>query len=80
RFADFATVDLFETVLAGGEPDVAGSVRRTASAGIRKDAPLYPVGTQNRFVGSSPQGRSLASGRSFVEPRLSEAPGWRAQD
>ncbi|MEU2978990.1 SpoIIE family protein phosphatase [Streptomyces hirsutus] len=80
RFADFATVDLFETVLAGGEPDVAGAVRRTASAGVHKGAPLYPVGTQTRFVGSSPQGRSLASGRSFVEPRLSEAPGWRAQD
>ncbi|ODA71103.1 SpoIIE family protein phosphatase [Streptomyces sp. AVP053U2] len=80
RFADFATVDLFETVLAGGEPDMAGSVRRTAMTGIRKETPLYPVGSRTRFVGSSPQGRSLASGRSLIEPRLSEAPGWRAQD
>ncbi|WP_181383509.1 SpoIIE family protein phosphatase/ATP-binding protein [Streptomyces sp. NWU339] len=80
RFADFTTVDLFEAVLDGGQPDGAGPVRRTAMAGVREDAPLYPVGTRTGFVGSSPQGRSLATGRPIVVPRLSEAPGWRAQD
>ncbi|MEU6525775.1 SpoIIE family protein phosphatase [Streptomyces sp. NPDC046924] len=80
RFADFTTVDLFETVLAGGQPDGTDSVRRTAVAGVREDAPLYPVGARIRFVGTSPQGRSLTTGRPLVEPRLSGAPGWRAQD
>ncbi|MEV8592743.1 SpoIIE family protein phosphatase [Streptomyces sp. NPDC052012] len=80
RFADFATVDLFESVLAGGQPDAASAVRRTALAGIRKDAPLYPVGEKIRFVESSPQGRSLRGGRAVLEPRLADAPGWQAQD
>ncbi|MCT7354459.1 SpoIIE family protein phosphatase [Streptomyces sp. 15-116A] len=80
RFADFATVDLFESVLAGGQPDAASAVRRTALAGIRKDAPLYPVGETIRFVESSPQGRALAGGRAVLEPRLADAPGWQAQD
>ncbi|WP_031487228.1 SpoIIE family protein phosphatase/ATP-binding protein [Streptomyces bicolor] len=80
RFADFATVDLFEPVLGGGQPEAATRLRRTACSGIRKDAPLYPVGEQIRFVDSSPQGRALSDGHAVVEPRLGEAPGWRAQD
>ncbi|NJP48811.1 SpoIIE family protein phosphatase [Streptomyces sp. SBST2-5] len=80
RFADFATVDLFEAVLAGGTPDAASSMRRAAMTGIRKDAPLYPAGETIRFVDSSPQGRSLAGGRAVLEPHLAEAPGWQAQD
>ncbi len=80
RFADFATVDLFESVLAGGHPDAAGVLRRAASAGIGADAPLYAKGAQIRFVASSPQGVSLATGRPVLEPRLVEAPGWHAQD
>ncbi|MFI5567101.1 SpoIIE family protein phosphatase [Streptomyces sp. NPDC051740] len=80
RFADFVTVDLFESVLAGGHPEAAGVLRRAASAGIGADAPLYPEGEQIRFVASSPQGVSLATGRPVLEPRLDEAPGWHAQD
>ncbi|WP_438363904.1 SpoIIE family protein phosphatase [Streptomyces viridosporus] len=80
RFADFVTVDLFEPVPAGGHPDTAGALRRTAMAGIRGDAPLYPVNETIRFIGSSPQGRSLTTGRPVLEPRLGDAPGWRAQD
>ncbi|MBB4901325.1 serine phosphatase RsbU (regulator of sigma subunit)/PAS domain-containing protein/anti-sigma regulatory factor (Ser/Thr protein kinase) [Streptomyces griseostramineus] len=80
RFADFVTVDLFESVLAGGHPDAAATLRRTAMTGVRGDAPLYPVGETIRFVESSPQGRSLTTGRAVLEPRLSDAPGWRAQD
>jgi serine phosphatase RsbU (regulator of sigma subunit)/PAS domain-containing protein/anti-sigma regulatory factor (Ser/Thr protein kinase) len=80
RFADFCTVDLFDAVLGGGQPDAAAALRRTAMSGIRKDAPLYPVGERIRFVGSSPQGRSLTEGRPLLEPRLQEAPGWQAQD
>jgi PAS domain-containing protein/anti-sigma regulatory factor (Ser/Thr protein kinase) len=80
RFADFLTVDLFDTVLDGGEPDAAAALRRTALAGIRKDAPLYAVGDRIRFVETSPQGRSLSSGQTLLEPDLGRARGWRAQD
>ncbi|MFI1767550.1 SpoIIE family protein phosphatase [Streptomyces sp. NPDC020800] len=80
RFADFATVDLFDAVLSGEEPRPGTALRRTAFSGIREDAPLYPVGERIRFVTTSPQARSLTTGQSVVEPVLSEAPGWLAQD
>ncbi|MEU0072732.1 SpoIIE family protein phosphatase [Streptomyces sp. NPDC006332] len=80
RFADYATVDLFDTVLSGGQPDAARRLSRTAMSGIRKDVPLYPVGEEIRLVDSSPQARCLGTGQAVVEPRLGEAPGWRAQD
>ncbi|WP_369174808.1 SpoIIE family protein phosphatase [Streptomyces sp. R28] len=80
RFADYATVDLFDAVLAGGQPEAVTRLRRTASSGIRKDAPLHPVGEHLRFVDSSPQARALTDGQAVVEPRLQKALGWRAQD
>ncbi|MGX1248010.1 GAF domain-containing protein/anti-sigma regulatory factor (Ser/Thr protein kinase) [Streptomyces ambofaciens] len=80
RFADYVTVDLFDTVLAGGQPGGVTPLRRTALSGITEDVPLYPVGRQLRYVDSSPQGRSLRTGRAVLEPRLGEAPGWQAQD
>ncbi|MEU1269352.1 SpoIIE family protein phosphatase [Streptomyces sp. NPDC005799] len=80
RFADFATVDLFDSVLGGGQPEAVTPLRRTALSGIREDAPLYPVGRQIRFVDSSPQTRSLRSGQAVLEPDLDVAPGWHAQD
>ncbi|PKW11715.1 integral membrane sensor protein [Streptomyces sp. 1222.5] len=80
RFADFATVDLFDAVLKGEEPKPGTALRRTACAGLREDAPLYPVGQSIRFVATSPQARSLTTGQSVVAARLREAPGWRAQD
>ncbi|MER7182914.1 SpoIIE family protein phosphatase [Streptomyces hyaluromycini] len=80
RFADYATLDLYDAVLKGEEPKPGDALRRVAFAGIRKDAPLYPVGERFQFVPSSPQGRSLESGESVVEPRLRDSPGWRSQD
>ncbi len=80
RFADFATVDLFDAVLKGEEPKPGTALRRTACAGLREDAPLYPVGERIRFVATPPQARSLTTGQSVVAARLREAPGWRAQD
>ncbi|MFF4014710.1 SpoIIE family protein phosphatase [Streptomyces sp. NPDC001843] len=80
RFADFATVDLFDAVIEGADPQPGTALRRTACSGVREDAPLYPVGRRIRFVATSPQARSLATGQSVVEPRLKEAPGWLAQD
>lgn len=82
RFADFVTVDLADAVLSGEEPEAVTELqlRRTAFGGIRKDSPLYPVGERIGFVASSPQARSLRTGRALVEPDLGEAPGWLAQD
>ncbi|KRD01853.1 histidine kinase [Streptomyces sp. Root264] len=80
RFADFATVDLFDAVLEGEEPQGRGSLRRTAVDGIRKGAPLYAVGDRIRFVDSAPQARSLSTARAVLEARLLRASGWRAQD
>ncbi|EST35981.1 histidine kinase [Streptomyces roseochromogenus subsp. oscitans DS 12.976] len=80
RFADFATVDLFDAVLQGEEPRPGTALRRAACAGVRQDSPLYPVGERIRFVPTSPQARSLTTGQSVLVPRLRDAPGWRAQD
>ncbi|MFF4352959.1 SpoIIE family protein phosphatase [Streptomyces sp. NPDC001530] len=80
RFADFVTVDLADAVLNGQEPDASTDLRRTASGGIRKDAPLYPVGEHIVFVPTSPQAHSLRTGQAVVEPALGDAPGWLAQD
>ncbi|MET9351952.1 SpoIIE family protein phosphatase [Streptomyces sp. NPDC006617] len=80
RFADYVTVDLFDTVLAGGQPGGVTPLRRTVLSGITEEVPLYPVGRQIRYVDSSPQGRTLGTGRAVLEPRLDEAPGWQAQD
>ncbi len=80
RFADYATVDLAEAVLNGEEPDAGTSLRRTASSGIRKDSPLYPVGERIGFIASTPQAHSIGTGEAVVAPDLREAHGWRAQD
>ncbi|MFJ8791985.1 SpoIIE family protein phosphatase [Streptomyces sp. NPDC102462] len=80
RFADFVSVDLYKAVLGGEEPQPGAALCRVACNGLGKDAPLYQVGERIRFVPSAPQGRSLATGRAVVEPVLSEAPGWHAQD
>ncbi|MPY43884.1 SpoIIE family protein phosphatase [Streptomyces phyllanthi] len=80
RFADFVTVDLAHAVLTGAEPEAGTTLRRTAFGGIRHDVPLYPVGEDITFVPSSPQARSLSTGRARIEPALGQAPGWLAQD
>ncbi|MFI2644142.1 SpoIIE family protein phosphatase [Streptomyces sp. NPDC018610] len=80
RFADFVTVDLYDAVLRGEDPEPGAAVRRTAVGGIRDDAPLYPVGEQFRYLDSSPQAESLRARRAVLEPRLETAAGWLAQD
>ncbi|MFF4650382.1 SpoIIE family protein phosphatase [Streptomyces sp. NPDC001380] len=82
RFADFATVDLVESVLSGEEPHAGAraEMRRVAVRGIRDDHPLYPVGQLIRFSPSSPQGWGFGHARAVVEPDLRSSVGWRAQD
>ncbi|WP_078883710.1 SpoIIE family protein phosphatase [Streptomyces sp. NRRL S-340] len=80
RFADFATVDLYDAVLRGEEPEQGAALRRAAAGGIRDDAPLLPVGSQIRLAPSSPQARSLGTRRPVLEPRVEAAPGGPAQE
>ncbi|AZS83256.1 GAF domain-containing protein [Streptomyces griseoviridis] len=80
RFADFATVDLFDSVLAGGTPEAVTPLRRVAVSGVRGDAPLYPVTQQIMYVESAPQARSLRTGKAVLEAELPSAPGWKEQD
>ncbi|WP_448317214.1 SpoIIE family protein phosphatase [Streptomyces sp. CO7] len=83
RFADHATVDLFDSVLGGDEPsarpDPSAPLRRTARSGV-DEAPLFPLGAQIRADGSSPQARVLRSGRALLEPRLEESRAWEGQE
>ncbi|WP_443049939.1 SpoIIE family protein phosphatase [Streptomyces sp. NBC_00287] len=83
RFADFAAVDLPDAVLNGEEPEPLGAeapLRRVALRSRNDEPRLYHVGDGFAYVGSTPQARSLESGRAVLEPVLSEAGGWFAQD
>jgi serine phosphatase RsbU (regulator of sigma subunit)/PAS domain-containing protein/anti-sigma regulatory factor (Ser/Thr protein kinase) len=81
RFADFATVELVETVLRGGEPTgTSAEMRRIAAAGIREDAPLRPAGTLMSYVPGNPVAIGMATGRPVLIEDLATADGWRAQD
>ncbi|AQU70075.1 SpoIIE family protein phosphatase [Streptomyces niveus] len=74
RFADLATVDVFESVLEGAEPArERDELRRAAAAGVRGQRSLYQAGQTVSFHSSSPQARSLADGRSVLEQDLAEA-------
>ncbi|NJP49817.1 SpoIIE family protein phosphatase [Streptomyces sp. SBST2-5] len=80
RFADYATVELAESVLQGGEPTEASTaMRRVAAAGIRDDAPLSPVGTLVQHAPGNPVATGVATGRPVLARHLAEAEGWRAQ-
>ncbi len=83
RFADFAAVDLPDPVLRGEEPEPLRPgvpLRRVALGTVREESHLYGVGDQVSYVPSTPQARSLESGRAVLEPVLAEAGGWLAQD
>ncbi|MFE6364751.1 SpoIIE family protein phosphatase [Streptomyces sp. NPDC057806] len=81
RFADFATVELVESVLLGEEPTGPRTeMRRTAAGGIRDDAPLHSVGTLMRYVPGNPVTIGMTTGRPVLVADLAAADGWRAQD
>ncbi len=83
RFADFAAVDLPDSVLRGDEPEPFGvrrSLRRVALGAVHQESHLYEVGDPVEYVPSTPQARSLENGRPVLEPVLAEAGGWIAQD
>ncbi|RAJ33170.1 serine phosphatase RsbU (regulator of sigma subunit) [Kitasatospora sp. SolWspMP-SS2h] len=74
-FADFACVDLYEGVLAGGEPRPGQSrpLHRAALAGIGELPPLLAPGSPVPLVPGTPRARAVAGLRSVVEPDLSSA-------
>ncbi|MFB6835693.1 SpoIIE family protein phosphatase [Streptomyces sp. NPDC056361] len=80
-FADVVTVELLDPVLRGEEPAGASTeLRRTATAGLTEDHPLYPSGELIRFVPGTPVDVSVSEGRSVVVADLASSTGWRAQD
>ncbi|MFJ7077420.1 SpoIIE family protein phosphatase [Streptomyces sp. NPDC098781] len=84
RFADFVAVDLPDSVLRGEEPEALGgrtALRRVAIRAVRAQPHnLYEVGDSVEYVPSTPQARSLETRQSVMEPVLTEAAGWIAQD
>ncbi|MDX3524991.1 SpoIIE family protein phosphatase [Streptomyces sp. ID05-39B] len=81
RFADFATVELVQSVLQGDEPTGAGrEMRRIATAGIREDTPLHPAGKLMRYVPDTPLAIGMTNGRPILVAHLATADEWRAQD
>ncbi|MCM2579058.1 SpoIIE family protein phosphatase [Streptomyces meridianus] len=81
RFADFASVDLADSVLRGEEPvRVDEGLRRVALRAVGDSSAPYPLGSLTRFVPATPQARSLTAGRAVLEPALRNAVGWASQD
>ncbi|WP_438272491.1 SpoIIE family protein phosphatase [Streptomyces bobili] len=81
RFADFATVELVQSVLQGNEPTGADrEMRRIAAAGLRDDTPLHPAGTLMRYLPDNPVAIGMTTGRPVLVAHLATADGWRAQD
>ncbi len=79
RFADYATVDLVDSIVGGGEPQ-GTTMRRTAVAGIRDDHPLYPVGRLTDFGPATPHAVGFATGEPVLETDLPALTGWHEHD
>ncbi|MGP3983799.1 SpoIIE family protein phosphatase [Streptomyces sp. KR80] len=77
-FADYVTIDLYDSVLRGDEPAPASTMRRTALHGIREGCPFHSVGEQVDFAPGTSQARCLANGWPVLEPDLESADGWQA--
>ncbi|MBT2400483.1 SpoIIE family protein phosphatase/ATP-binding protein [Streptomyces sp. ISL-100] len=84
RFADFATVDLVESVLRGEEPitprGAVTNMRRTAVAGLSTDHPFHPVGYVLGFIPDGPSAPGMRSGRTVLEPDVTTSPDFRRRD
>ncbi|MGV9353526.1 SpoIIE family protein phosphatase [Streptomyces misionensis] len=79
RFADYACVDLLDSILRGGEPE-GTTMRRTALTAIDSDHPLYPVGSLTDFASQTPQAIGMGTGVPVLEPDLSRGTGWQQYD
>jgi PAS domain-containing protein/anti-sigma regulatory factor (Ser/Thr protein kinase) len=81
RFADFATVDLVESVLEGEEPITGDGIRmcRVAMHGIREGFPFFPVGKVFSLDPATPQAWAFDHQQAVLESDLPTAEAWRAQ-
>ena len=74
RLADFVGVDVPDAVLRGDEPAAPlTDLGRIVVHGIGEDWPLFPVGHRISLHAGTPHSRSLAEGRSVLEPELKGA-------
>ncbi|MFE2186157.1 SpoIIE family protein phosphatase [Streptomyces sp. NPDC059455] len=81
RFADYATVDLHEAVLGGGEPgDRDSPLRRAAFSGIRQDSPLRRVGERVSSFPVTQRAGGTGRARVFAVGELPSYPDWTPQD
>ncbi|MFI1762715.1 SpoIIE family protein phosphatase [Streptomyces sp. NPDC020800] len=79
RFADYASVDLVDSIQRGGEPE-GTMMRRTALTGIHEEHPLYPVGTLTDFGSETPQAIGFGTGEPVLEADMRALSGWQDQD
>ncbi|WP_254886064.1 SpoIIE family protein phosphatase/ATP-binding protein [Streptomyces sp. NA02950] len=79
RFADYATVDLVEPVLQGGDP-VGTAMRRAAVSGIQEEHPLFPVGKVIEFGPGTPQAVGFGTGEPVLEADMPSFTGWQKHD
>ncbi|MGW4203045.1 SpoIIE family protein phosphatase [Streptomyces sp. NPDC004726] len=82
RFADYATVDLVESVLRGEEPTATGAgadMRRMAVSGLDEDTALFRLGTTVRFLPDTPMGAGLGMGEAILDQDLGAYSGWEQQ-
>ncbi len=90
RFADFVTVDLFDSVLRGGEPETGPfegslSLRRVAHKSVIDTSPeaVLDLGESDVYPAISVPARSLAGGESIRAAHIlrdTEVLEWLAQD
>ncbi|WP_066975370.1 SpoIIE family protein phosphatase [Streptomyces sp. NRRL F-4489] len=79
-FADAASVDLLDFVVAGDDPPpvMPESTRRVAARAVTADHPQFAVGARVPLLPATPQRRSLEEGRAVLVPDLAAAEDWRA--
>lgn len=76
-FADYATVDLVESVLSGAEPlGGRAGMRRTALRGIDADAPLRAVGESFAYAGGAREADDVTDVRARLDPVLGTGGRW----
>ncbi|MFD8432061.1 SpoIIE family protein phosphatase [Streptomyces coelicoflavus] len=82
QFADVVTVDLFDAVLRGDEPEpgAASSVRRVVVRGAVEAWPFHEAGSSLRYEPVTQQRRTIDGEDAVLVPDLARSQAWRAPD